>query len=115
MLANLTVYCSCPIKAVAMSLRSDVVVVSPSVMPLEDCLGCSHSLEGIALLYLWHCLHLPWCHEESAMFDSALDALNKGLDLGGVVREAQPFKHSKILHFTQVRWRSCDYHMLVTC
>ena len=48
------------------------------------------------------------------MFDSALDAVNKGLDLGGIVREAQPFKHSKILHFTQVRWRSCDCHLTVT-
>ena len=37
------------------------------------------------------------------MFDSPLDALNKGLDLGEIVKAAQPFKHSKILHFTQLR------------
>ena len=48
------------------------------------------------------------------MFDTALDTLNKSLDLGEILKEAQPFKHSKILHFKQVRWRSCDCHMLVT-
>ena len=48
------------------------------------------------------------------MFDSPLDALNKGLDLGEIVKVAQPFKHSKILHFTQVRGRSCDCHVPVT-
>ena len=48
------------------------------------------------------------------MFDSPLEALNKGLDLGEIVKGAQPFKLSNILHFTQVRWRSYDCHMLVT-
>ena len=54
-------------------------------------------------------------YDEIATFDSALDALNKDLDMKSILNNAQSFQHKKILPFRKVRICAtvCDCHVIV--